>query len=158
MRMGGAKLMRRTVRSAEGDRDVELPAGHREHVGSVVHHLIERDQRKTESHELDDRPQSDHGRAHSQPGKSIFADRRVDDSLRPETLEQSLAYFVSAVVFGDFLAHQENIRIALEFFGERFVERLAVGDFSHALSSSTGRGGSPEPPGRLWSIAPTLLE
>ena len=55
--------------------------------------------------------------------------------LRPEAIEQTLADFVSAVVFGDFFAHQEDVRIALQFFGERFVERLAISDFSHALRS-----------------------
>ena len=58
------ELMRRPIRAAEGDRNIELPAGHREHVWGVVHNLIERNERKTERHELDYRPQPDHCRSH----------------------------------------------------------------------------------------------
>ena len=135
--MGGAELVRRTIRSAKGNRDIELAARHREHVRRVVHDLVEGDEGKTEGHEFDDRPQPDHRGADAQAGKTIFTDRRVDDPLRSETFEQALAHFIGAVVFGDFLAHQEDIRIALQFFGERFVERLAISNFSHALAPFT---------------------
>ena len=134
MRVRRAKLVRRTVRSAKCDRDIELAAGHREHVRRVVHHLVEGDERETERHEFDDRPQPDHRGADAHAGKTVFTDRRVDDPLGPETFEQALAHFVSAVVFGDLFTHQEDVRIARQLFGERFVERLAVSDFSHALA------------------------
>src|SRR5438876_11762037 len=98
MRMGRTELMRRTVRSTEGDRDVELGAAHRQHVGSVVHHLIKRDERKTEGHEFDDRTQPNHGGTDPESGKSIFANRRVDDSLVAESFEQSLRNLVAAFV------------------------------------------------------------
>ena len=88
--MGRTELMRRTVRSTESDRDVELAAAHRQHVGSVVHHLIKRDERKTEGHEFDDRTQSDHGGTDTEAGKSIFGNRRVDNSLGAEAFEQAL--------------------------------------------------------------------
>ena len=84
-----AKLMGRAVRTAKSNRDIELSAGHREHVRRVVHDLIERHERETKRHELNDRPQADHCRADSQPGKSVLADRRVDDAFGPKTLEQS---------------------------------------------------------------------
>ena len=44
--MRRAELMRRAVRTAERDRDIELPARHREHVRRVVHDLVERDEAK----------------------------------------------------------------------------------------------------------------
>src|SRR6266404_7944539 len=153
--MRRAELVRRSVRAAKSNWNVELPARHREHVGRVVHDLIESDQRKAERHEFDDRTKSNHGCADSEPGKSVFTDRRVDDSSRSETIEQPLTDFVSAIVFRDLFAHEENIWIALQFFGERFVERLAVSDLSHGLdfsgdgapsrrscAGSTGRGRS----------------
>ena len=163
VRMGRAELVRRAVRAAEGDRDVELAARHGEHVRRVVHDLVEGDERKAEGHELDDRPQPDHRRADAEAGEAIFADRRVDDALRAETLEQSLADFVGAVVFGDFFAHQEDIRVALDFFGERFVQRLAVGDFSHAFyrcraasaAGAAGRGAAGVFGGRRFDWSPS---
>src|SRR6266487_1431152 len=106
--------MGRAVRSPKSDRNVELSARHREHVGRVVYNLIESDERETEGHELDNRAQADHGRADAESGKTVFTNRGVDDAPRAEALEQALAHFVSAVVFRDFFAHQKHVRIALQ--------------------------------------------
>ena len=46
-----------------------------------------------------------------------------------------MAYLVGALIFADFLTHQENIWVTLKFFPESFVECLAIGDFSHAFFS-----------------------
>src|SRR2546423_15477454 len=129
--MSCPELMRWPVRATKRDRDIKLSTGHRKHVRSVVDHLIERDKRKTERHEFDDRSQADHRCAHAEPGETVFADWRVDDPFRTEALEQALAHFVSALIFGDFFAHQKNVRIPLEFFSESFIEGLTIGDFSH---------------------------
>ena len=123
--------MRRSVRPAKSDRNIKLPAGHGQHVRRVVHHLIERDQGKAERHELDDRPETDHRRADAHSGKSVLADRRIDHSIRTKTIEQTLADLVGAVIFRHFLAHQENVRIALQLFRQRFVQGLSVSDFAH---------------------------
>src|SRR6266404_771330 len=101
--------MGRPVWSSKRDRDIELTAGHGEHVRGVVYHLVEGHERKTERHELDDRPQPDHSRADTQPGETIFADRGIDDPLRTEALQQTLRNFVSAVVFRNLLAHEEHV-------------------------------------------------
>src|SRR2546423_13720044 len=97
--MGGAELMGRAVRSAKSNRDVELSAGHGEHVRRVVHDLIERDERKAEGHKLDDRPQPYHRGADAQPGKSVLTDRRIADPLRSVAFQQSTAHFASSIVF-----------------------------------------------------------
>src|SRR5712691_1257083 len=129
--MGRAKLMGGPVRTTKGDWNIELTTRHHEHVGRVVYHLIESHERKAEGHELNDRPQSNHGRADTESGKSIFTNRSVDDSPRSKTFEQSLAHFVSALIFRDLLAHQKDIWIARQFFGERFVQCLTISDFPH---------------------------
>src|SRR5215813_8456165 len=113
--MRGSKLMRRAVRAAEGDRYVELTATHRQHIGRVVHHLVEGDEREAKSHELNDRAQSDHGGPNPESGKSIFGNGRVDNSFWPETFEQTLRDFVGTLVLRHLLAHEENIRIAFQF-------------------------------------------
>src|ERR1700736_5706735 len=134
--MGRSQLMSRAVRSAKGDRNIKLPARHHEHVGRVVHDLVERDQRKTPGHELDNRTEAGHGRANPEACETIFADGRVDDSFRAEALEQTLAHFISPMVLGDFLAHQENIWVALQLFSERFIQRLTISDFPHCAPPS----------------------
>ena len=113
--MRGAKLVSRAVRSAKRDRDVELAARHGEHVRCVIHDLIKRNEGKTERHELDNRPQPNHGGADAQARKTVLANRGIDDALRSEAIEQALAHFVSAVVLRDFFAHEEDIWIALQF-------------------------------------------
>src|SRR6266404_692443 len=133
MRMSRAELMGRAVRSAKGDWNIKLSTRHREHVRRVVYDLVESNERETERHELDNGPQANHGCAHAEPGETVFTDRRIDDAFRAKAFEQTLTDFVSAVVFGDFFAHQKNIGIARQFFGEGFVERLAVSDFSHRV-------------------------
>src|SRR6266446_851887 len=134
--MRGAELMRGSVRTPECDGYIELPARHREHVGGVVHHLIEGYERKAERHKFNDRPQSDHRRADSEAGESVFADWSVNDPPWPKALKQALADLVCALIFGDLFAHQKNIRVPLEFFRERFIECLTIGDFSHGFAPS----------------------
>ena len=85
--MRRAELMRRSVRSPKCDRDIELAARHHEHVGRVVDHLVERDERKAKRHELNDRPQADHRRANAESGKTILADRRVDNAFGTEAFK-----------------------------------------------------------------------
>src|ERR1043166_7879355 len=138
--------MRRAVRAAKRNRNIKLSARHHEHVGRVVDHLIEGDEGKTERHKLDDRPQPDHRRANAQTGETVLANWCVDDALGTETVEQPGADLVSAVVFGHFFAHQEHVWVALQFFSQCFVERLAIRDLSHSLaaaSRSRSAGGPP---------------
>src|SRR5205823_13330924 len=130
----GCGLMRGAVRPAERDRNIAVSARHHRHVQRVVDDLIARDERKTPGHELDNWLKPGHGRTDAETRKSIFADRRIDDPFRSKAFEQTLADFVSAVVFGDLFAHQKNIWIALEFFSERFIESLTVSNFPHDFS------------------------
>src|SRR5437016_8666894 len=131
MRMRSAELMCRAVWSTKGDGNIKLPARHCVHIRGVVHDLIECHQRKTERHKFNDRPQTDHCRANSQAGKSVLADWGVNDPPRAKALKQTVADFVGALVLWYFLAHNINIGIALQFFRERFVQRLTICDFSH---------------------------
>src|SRR4029453_1665277 len=108
------------------------------------------------------RPQADHPRAPSQAGKSVFADWSVDDPPRAKALKQTVADLVGALVFRDFLAHQKNIGITLQFFCERLIERLTICDFSHgefvfgdgapSRRSCAGSAGG-EPPGSIAPLA-----
>ena len=57
----------------------------------------------------------------------MFGDRRVDDALRAEFVQQPLRYLVGALIFGDLLAHHEHVRIATHFFSHGVAQRLAHG-------------------------------
>ncbi len=139
--MGRADLQAAAGGTAKNDRNGELAARHVADLRGVVDDLVVGDERKTPGHELDHGPQAVHGRADGQAGETGFADRRVDDPLRAELLQQALADLVGAVVFGDFLAHEHDAVVALHFFGEGLIEGFAVGQGRHIdnLVSQCGR-------------------
>src|SRR3546814_13596909 len=70
------------------------------------------------SHELDDRAQAAHRRARAEPGKAVFGDRRIDDALVAELVEQSLRDLVRALILRDFLTHHEDAGIGAHFLGQ----------------------------------------
>ena len=120
--------------AAEDDGNGELAAAHVAHVGGVVHDLVDRHQAEAERHEFDDRPQAGHGRADADAGKSFLGNRRVDDSPIAEPLEHALADLVGAVVFRDFLTHQEDVLVALHLFAHRLIQRFAERKHRHGHS------------------------
>ena len=61
----------------------------------------------------------------------MLGDRRVDDTPGAEFVEQPLRHLVSALVFGDLLAHHKNIAVAAHLFGHRVAECLAHGLLNH---------------------------
>src|SRR5207237_7292276 len=94
-------LISRAVGAAKHDRNFELAAGHVKHLRSRVNDLISREDRKVESHELDDRTQARHGCTNSQTGKAKLSDRSVDDPLRTKLFEQTARHFVRALILGN---------------------------------------------------------
>ena len=57
----------------------------------------------------------------------MFGDRGIDDTLRAEFFQQSLRDLVGALIFGDLLAHDEDVRIAAHFLRHGVAERFAHG-------------------------------
>ena len=106
----GGDARGRAVGPAEHDRAAHLPARHVERLGRRVDDLVDRLHGEVPGHELDDRPQARHGRAHADAGKPLLGDGRIDHALRPELLEQALADLVGALVLRHLLAHQEHVR------------------------------------------------
>ena len=70
-------------------------------------------------------------RADADAGKALLGDRRIDDALRAELVEQPLAHLVGALVLRDLLAHEEHIRIAPHLLGHGVAQRLAHADARH---------------------------
>ena len=108
----GADAAGGAVGPAEHDRAAHLPARHVIGLGGRIDDVVDRLHREVEGHELDDRPQPAHRRAGAEAGKAIFGDRRVDDALGAELLEQALRDLVGALIFGDLLAHHEHALVA----------------------------------------------
>ena len=107
------------------------------------------------------------GGAGRQSGEAHFGDRRIDDALRTELVEQALADLIGALVLGDFLAHQEDLRIAAHLFGHGvaqglahgLADRLGVDLFRRRRGGRLGRRREPAErqagePRRPWPVGP----
>src|SRR3546814_1439365 len=68
--------------------------------------------------------------------KTIFSDWCVDDSLRPELLEQARRHLIRTLIFGDLLTHDKDTVVGAHFLGHRVPQRFANG---LALEISTFR-------------------
>ena len=64
-------------------------------------------------------------------GEAELGDRRVHHAHRPELVEQAAAHLVGALIDADFLAHEEDVGVALHLLAEGLVEGVAVGDDGH---------------------------
>jgi len=143
--MGGGELAAGSVVAAEDDGNLELPAGHVAHLRGVVEDLVRRHEAERPAHELDDGPQTVHGRADAQAGKTCLTDGRVNNAFGAKALEHALADLVGAVVVGHFLAHEEDAGVALHLLGHCLVERFAelegcAGGHARDSSSSSTAG------------------
>ena len=87
--------------------------------------LVDRLHSEIPGHEFDDRPHPGHGRADAQSGESLLGDQRVDDPLRPELVEQTLADLVGAPILRDLLADQHHFPISAHLLGQGVAQRLA---------------------------------
>ena len=67
----------------------------------------------------------DHRGADADADEAALGDRRVDDPLLAELLQQALRDLVGAVVVADLLAHEEDAIVLLHLLGHRLIERLA---------------------------------
>jgi len=123
--VGGAELVGDAVTAAEDDRDLVLAARHVADVGGVVDDLVDADPGEAPGHELDDGSQAHAGSADAQAREGGFGDGRVDDALGPVFFEHSFGDFISAVVLGDFLAHEEDVFVAVHFLGHGVAEGVS---------------------------------
>jgi hypothetical protein len=134
LRVLRGELQRRAARAAKDRRHSHLSVRHVPHLGGVVHELVDGEEREVPGHELDDGPQAHHGGADADAGESELRDRRVHHAHGAELVEQSAAHLVRALVDADFLAHEEDVGVALHLLAERLVEGVAVGEGGHANS------------------------
>src|SRR5438552_12192710 len=132
LRVLRGELVRGAARPADHDRHVVLAARHVVQLRGRVDDLVQGEQREVEGHHLDHGTQPHHGRADADAGEARLRDRRVDDPLGPELLEQTLGDLVGALVEADLLADDEDVGIALELLPQREVQGLAIRHHRHS--------------------------
>ena len=119
------------IGAAKHDRTVHLAARHIARLGGGIDDLVHRLHREVEGHEFDDRAQACKGRAYTEPGKTMFGDRRIDHPAGAEFLQQPLRDFIGAFVFGDLFADDENAVVAAHLLGHRVAQGFAHGKCDH---------------------------
>ena len=86
--------------------------------------MVDRLHGEVEGHELDDRLQPVEGGADAETGEAVLGDRSVDDAAVAELLQQALGHLVGALVFRDFLAHDEDLVVTAHLFGHGVAQAL----------------------------------
>ncbi len=123
----GADARGRAVGPAKHDRAFHLAAGHVARLGRRIDDLVDRLHGEIPGHEFDDRLQAAKGCADAEAGKAVFGDRRIDDTVGAEFLEQTLTDLVGALILRDLLAHQEDVAVAAHLLGHGVAQGLAHG-------------------------------
>ena len=92
------------------------------------------DRRIDEAGELDlrDRPEALRGEADGKSGDRRLGERRVEDAVRPEALQQPIGGAEDAAVDADILAEHEDTLIFRHRPREGEVDGLDEADFGHA--------------------------
>ncbi len=121
----------RTVGATEDDGTAHLPAGHVARFRSGIDDLVNRLHGEIPGHEFDNGFQPGKTGTHTKAGEAMFGDWRIDHAARAKFIQQALADFVGALIFRDFLAHQEHVFVAAHFFGHRIAQGFAHGHGHH---------------------------
>ena len=118
VRVGGADVGAAVGGAADDDGAVDEAAAHVADLRGVVDDLVAGDGGEAPEHQLHHRAQAEHGGADAHADEAGFGDRRIDDALVAVFFPEALGDFVGAVVLGDFLADEDDVRVALDFLGE----------------------------------------
>ena len=103
------------------------------HAG-LKENFITRSDDKIGKLEFHHRPQAHRSRTHAGADHHAFGDRGIEHAIWTELLEQSVGNFENTAPDRNVLAVQNHVFIALHFFGERVVNRLAIGPGWHKHS------------------------
>jgi hypothetical protein len=95
------------------------------------------DGREIAEHDVDNRPHPGHRRADAKSTEARFGDRRVDDAVFAELVDQAGEYLEGGARFGDIFAHQDDARIAPHFLSDRFLDRVAERQLPNRVTVSS---------------------
>src|SRR5438876_11077815 len=78
-------------------------------------------------------------------GAGVRRDRRIDDALGAELLQQPAAHLIGSLIHPHLFAHQKDVGIALHFLAQRLIQGVPVGERRHqstrtSVYSSSGSG------------------
>src|SRR5438445_2405862 len=122
MRMLGGQLVAGAARHADHQWHLRLAAEHVPNLSRVIDDLVVSNQREVDRHHLDDGSKSEHGGSDGAADDHLLGDRRIDDPLRAEPVEETFGDPVRAAELADVLADEVHGVVPLHLFGERFSQ------------------------------------
>src|SRR5262249_7132235 len=116
-----------------------------------VDHEVPADREEVREHDLGDRPQARHGRAHRGAENGLFGDGRVDDALGPELVKEADGRLEHASGTGDVLTDEDHPVVASHLLPDAARDRIAIRQCRHdeppsaqtSVSALAGGGSSP---------------
>jgi hypothetical protein len=131
LRMLGAGRPAGAALGADGQRHLQLPAGHVPVLGRLVDDLLRGERQEVLVHDLHDGAHALHRGPDAGADDADLGDRRVADALRAELVEQALRDAHRPAHLGDVLAHDEDV-VVLAHRGRKCVaDRFSVAQLGH---------------------------
>ena len=120
------------VRRLDHQRERDLPVGHIPRLGDLVGDQIPAHAEEIREHDLGDRAQPGHRRAHRGADDRLLRDRRVPHAIGAEAFRQPDRRLEDAARRGDVFAEQHDGRIAFHLLGDPGRDRITVGQLRHS--------------------------
>ncbi len=136
LRMLRAEARARAVAGAHHQRALELAVRHVAALRKLVGDVVEAHREEIREHDLGDRLQAGHRRAHGGAQDRLLGDRRVAHAHRAELLEQPHRRLEHAAGAGHVLAEEHDVLVALHLLRDAAGDRIAIGQFRHAKPPS----------------------
>ena len=121
-----AEARARAVAGAHHQRAFGLPVRHVAALGKFVGDVVEADREEIREHDLGDRLQARHRRAHGGAEDRLLGDRRVAHAQRAELLVEADGRLEHAAGFGHVLAEEHDVGIALHLLRDAADDRVAI--------------------------------
>src|SRR5258707_3259285 len=136
LRVLRAEARTRAVCRADDERNRDLPVAHVAGLGDFVGDVIPAASEEIREHDLGDRLQARHRRAHRRAEDGEFRDRRVLHAPGAELFEQPDRGLEHAARGGRVLAEQYDALVAPHFLRDSGGDRFPVAQLRHALPPS----------------------
>ena len=136
LRMLRAEPRARAVAGADHQRALGLPVAHIAALRKLIGDVVEADREEVREHDLRDRLEAGHRRAHRGAHDRLLGDRRIAHPKRAELLVKSDGRLEHAARLGHILAEEHDVGVALHLLRDATDHRIAIRQFRHAQPPS----------------------